>query len=142
MRKSAAVLEIINDESAKIMLHKQKRYFICGLCGKHLHQGSILNAANPVRAKEGEMVDVNVKKQLTGAELTFTYILPVMAFFFGLFLGGAFFIADEIQGYVAVTVAFASLAAATMAGMTYKKNNPPVYKATIIKIVKPEEPRL
>ncbi|MDD4121665.1 MAG: SoxR reducing system RseC family protein, partial [Eubacteriales bacterium] len=129
-------------ETAKIMLHKHKRCFDCGFCSKHMHPGSILEAANPVNAKEGETVDVNVKKQLTGAELTFTFILPVMAFFFGLFLGGAFFIADEIQGYVAVPVAFASLAAAIMAGMTYKKNNPPVYKATIVKIVKSEEARL
>ena len=142
MRKSADVLEIINDETAKVMLYKHKKCHGCGSCNKHMRSDSIFEAANPVQAEKGDMVDVDLKKQLSGAEITFTYILPILAFFGGLFLGGAFFIAYEIKGIVPFVVALASLVAARMVGATYKKSHPTLYTVTIVNRIKSAEPGL
>ena len=141
MIKSADVLEIKAKDIAKVMLYKHKKCHGCGSCNKHLHPGSIFDAANPVHAKVGEMVDVRVIKKFSTTEFFIVYILPIVAFFGGLFLGTAVF-PGERGAVFSVVLAFAFLVAAIVVNVSYRKNYHPNYTVSIVKVIKPAEPRL
>lgn len=133
MKKTATVLEIINDETAKIQFHKYKKIKLLSPDGKQTYPDNVFEAYNPVKANEGEIVEVNIKKKLSAAELTFTYILPVLAFIGGMFLTGVYFADAALKPLVAVFVALAAMGATFMVGSVYKKQNPSIYIFTIVK---------
>lgn len=139
MKKTATVLEIINSETAKIQLHKFNKYKQLRPDEKQTHSDSIFEAYNPIRAKEGEVVEVNIKKKFSAAELTFTYILPVLAFIGGMFLTGVYFADAELKPVVAMVVALASVGASLMVGSIYKTKTPSIYIFTIVKRIEPVE---
>lgn len=141
MRKSADVLEVIDKVTAKIMLYKHKKCHGCGACNKHMHPGSIFTAANPAQAKKGEMVDVNVHKKFSAVEFFVVYLLPIAAFFGGLFLGSVLF-PGESGGAGSVVLAFVLLFASIAVNVNYRKKYQPIYTVSIVKIIKPAEPRL
>ena len=141
MRKSANVLEIIDQDTAKVMLHKHKKCRGCGACNKHMHPGSIVEAANPAQAKQGEMVDVSVHKRFSPAEFFVVYLLPVAAFFGGLFLGSVLF--GEKNGAAAsMGMAFILLFVAIVINIIFKEKYHPNYTVSIMKVIRPEGPRL
>lgn len=141
MRKSANVLEVIDQNTAKVMLHKHKKCRGCGACNKHLHPGSIVEAANPAHAKQGEMVDVNVHKRFSLIEFSLVYLLPVAAFFGGLFLGSVLF--DGKNGAIAsMGMAFILLFVAVVINIIFKERYHPNYTVSIMKVTRPAEPRL
>lgn len=141
MRKSANVLEVINKETAKVMLYKHKKCHGCGTCNKHMHPGSIVAAANPVQAKKGEMVDVNVHKKFSFIEFTIIYLMPILVFFGGLYFGGLLFPGRSGAG-VTMAIAFLLLTAAIIVNVIYRKNYHPIYTVSIVKRIEPAEPRL
>ncbi len=141
MRKSADVLEVIDKKNAKVMLYKHKKCHGCGSCNKHMHPGSVFEADNRAQAKQGEMVDVNVHKRFSLAEFCIAYLLPTAAFFGGLFLGSILFPGDN-GGAAAVGLAFGLLIAAIVINVIYRKNYHPHYTVTIVKVIRPAEPRL
>lgn len=140
MLKSADVLEVIDKETARVMLYKHKKCHGCGSCNKHMHPGSIVAAANPVHAKQGEMVDVRVHKKFSLTEFAIVYLLPIAAFFGGLLLVNLLF--GERGGSASVVLAFVLLFAAIVANVIYKKKYQPHYTVSIVKIIRPAEPRL
>lgn len=140
MLKSADVLEVIDKETARVMLYKHKKCHGCGSCNKHMHPGSIIAAANPVHAKQGEMVDVRVHKKFSLTEFSIVYLLPIAAFFGGLLLVNLLF--GERGGNASVVLAFVLLFAAIAANVIYKKKYQPHYTVSIVKIIRPAEPRL
>lgn len=141
MRKAADVLEVIDKDTAKIMLYKHKKCHGCGSCNKHMHPGSIFDAANPAQAKQGEMVDVNVHKKFSLTEYFVVYLLPVAAFFGGLFLGSILF-PGKSGAAVSVGLAFILLIVSIIVNVIYKKNYHPQYNVSIVKVIRPAEPRL
>ncbi len=141
MRKMADVLEVIDDNTAKVMLYKHKKCRGCGFCNKHIHPGSVVVAGNPVQAGQGEMVDVNVHKKFSPAEFAIAYLFPVVAFFGGLLISGQIF-PGESGGAKSMGVAFLFLAAAIVINVMYRKNYRPVYSVSIVKRIRPAEPRL
>jgi Positive regulator of sigma E activity len=141
MRKSADVLEIIDRDTAKIMLHKHKKCRGCGACNRHMHPGSIFAASNRAGARQGEMVDVNVHKRFSITEFLLMYLLPVAAFFGGLILG-YFIFPGENGGFASMILAFILLLAAIILNLLYKKKYHPNYTVSIIKVIRPAEPRL
>jgi len=141
MRKQADVLEVIDKDTAKVMLYKHKKCHGCGSCNKHMHPGSVLTADNPAQAKKGDMVNVKVHKKFSFAEFAIVYILPVFAFFAGILIGGLVF-PGRSGAAAAVFIAFVMLAAAIAANVFYRKNYHPVYSVSIIKLIQPAEPRL
>ncbi len=141
MRKSADVLDVLDKDTAKIMLYKHKKCHGCGSCNKHMHPGSIFTAANPVHAKQGEMVDVKVNKKFSMIELFIVYLLPIAAFFGGLFLGSLLFSTAD-SGAASVGLAFVLLIAAIIVNVIYRKKYNPSYTVTVVKIIRPAEPRL
>ena len=140
MRKSADVLEVIDQNTAKVMLYKHKKCHGCGSCNKHMHPGSIFIAENHAQARKGEMVDVNVHKKFSVTEFSIVYLLPILAFFGGLFLGDLIF--PGTGGGAVVGLAFLFLIAAIIVNVIYKKNYRPVYAVSIKKRIAPAEPRL
>lgn len=141
MKKSADVLDIIDQNTAKVMLYKHKKCSGCGSCNKHMHPGSIFDAANPVGAVKGDMVDVNVRKKISPLEVFVVYLLPILLFFAGLLLGSLLFPGRE-GGGVAVGLAFLFLIIALVANVLYKRNSKPIYTVAIVKRIVPAEPRL
>ena len=141
MIKSADVLEVIDQDTAKVMLYKHRKCHGCGSCNKHMHPGSIFEAANPAHAKKGEMVDVNVHKKFSFSEFAIAYILPVLAFFGGLFIGSMLF-SGKSGGGASVGIAFLFLIIAIIVNVIFKKNYHPVYTVKILKRIMPAEPRL
>ena len=141
MRKSADVLEILDQNTAKVRLYKHKKCHGCGSCNKHMHPGSIFAATNKVQARAGEMVDVNVHKKFSATELFVSYVLPVAAFFGGLFLGTLAFPGKSGAG-TAVAVAFVLLIAAIIVNVVFRKKYHPVYTVSIVKRIMPAEPRI
>lgn len=141
MRKSADVLEVIDRDTAKVMLYKHKKCHGCGSCNKYMHPGSIHTAANPARAKQGEMVDVSVHKKFSLTEFAVVYLLPAAAFFGGLVLGSLLF-SGESGGGISVGLAFLFLFAAIIVNVLYKKKYQPHYTVSVIKVIRPAEPRL
>lgn len=141
MRKSADVLEILDKDTAKVMLYKHKKCHGCGSCNKHMHPGSVFTAANPVQAKAGDMVDVNVHKRFSAAELFMAYVLPIAAFFGGLFFGSLIFPGKSGAG-AAVAIAFLLLIAAIAANVIFRKRYHPIYTVSIVKCILPAEPRI
>jgi positive regulator of sigma E activity len=141
MRKSADVLEVIDQDTARIMLYKHKKCHGCGSCNKHMHPGSIFEATNPVHAKPGAMVDVNVHKKFSLTEFFVVYLLPVAAFFGGLLLGSLVFPAGS-GGAASVGLAFVLLVGAIIVNVIYRKKYHPNYTVTVVKIIRPAEPRL
>ncbi len=141
MNKLADVLDVLDQNTAKVMLYKHKKCHGCGSCNKHMHPGSIFEASNPVGARKGEMVDVRVRKKFSAEELFIVYILPVLSFFVGLFLGGMAF-PGQNGGIFAVALAFLLLAASVVVNVIYKKKYHPVYKVEVVKRITPAEPRL
>lgn len=140
MRKSADVLEVIDQDTAKIMLYKHKKCHGCGSCNKHMHPGSIFPASNQAHAKPGDMVSVNVHKKFSAAEFSIVYLLPVAAFFAGLLLGTA--LLGKSGAAATVMLAFMALLAAIVVNVGYKKKYHPDYTVSIVKIIQPAEPRL
>jgi len=106
-----------------------------------MHPGTIFKAANPARAKKGEMVDVNVHKKFSATEFFVVYLLPIAAFFGGLFLGSVLF-PGESGGAASVGLAFLLLFASIIVNVIYRKKYHPIYTVSIIKIIQPAEPRL
>ena len=141
MIKSADVLEVIDQGTAKVMLYKHKKCHGCGSCNKHMHPGSIFEAANPAHAQKGEMVDVNVHKKFSVIEFAIVYVLPILAFFGGLFIGSLLF-PGLSGGSVSVGIAFLFLIAAIIVNVFYRKSYHPVYSVKIVKRIMPAEPRL
>lgn len=141
MRKSADVLELIDKDTAKVMLYKHKKCHGCGACNKHMHPGSIHTAANPIHARQGEMVDVSVHKKFSLTEFAVAYLLPVAAFFGGLFLGSLLF-SGESGGGISAGLAFVFLFAAIIVNVMYKKKYRPYYTVSVVKVIRPAEPRL
>ncbi|HVI39372.1 MAG TPA: SoxR reducing system RseC family protein [Anaerovoracaceae bacterium] len=141
MRKMADVLEIIDKDTAKVMLYKHKKCYGCGSCNKHMHPGSIFAAANPAKAKQGEMVDVNVHKKFSITEFSIVYLLPILSFFGGLLLGSILF-PGKSGGSASVVVAFVLLFASIIVNVIYRKNYHPNYTVSIVKRIQPAEPRL
>ena len=140
MRKSADVLEVIDQETAKIMLYKHKKCHGCGFCNRHMHPGSVFPALNNAHARPGDMVSVNVYKRFSAAEFSIVYLLPIAAFFAGLFLGTA--LLGKSGGAAAVLLAFIALLAAIVVNIGYKKRYHPNYTVSIVKVIQPAEPRL
>ncbi len=140
MLKSANVLEVIDKETAKVMLYKHKKCHGCGSCNKHMHPGSIVKAENPVNAKQGEMVDVKVHKKFSLTEFSIVYLLPIAAFFGGLLLANLLF--GERAGSVTVGLAFVLFIAAIAASIIFKAKYQPQYTVSIVKVIRPAEPRL
>ena len=141
MIKMASVLEANNNDSAKIMLYKHKKCHGCGSCNKYMHPGSIFSASNHVRAKQGDMVDVNVHKKFSLSEFSIVYLLPVAAFFAGLLIGTALF-PGKSGGAVSVGLAFLLLLASIVINVLFKKKYHPDYTVSIVKVIQPGEPRL
>lgn len=141
MRKMADVLEVTGMDTAKIMLYKHKKCHGCGSCNKHMHPGSVLPASNPIRARQGDMVDVNVHKKFSVTEFSIVYLLPVAAFFGGL-LAGTALIPGRSGGAFAVGLAFVLLFASIVVNVVYKKKYHPDYTVSIIKVIRPAEPKL
>ncbi|MDD3169610.1 MAG: SoxR reducing system RseC family protein [Eubacteriales bacterium] len=101
----------------------------------------MLTAANPAHAKKGEMVDVNVHKKFSVTEFGIVYLLPVAAFFGGLILGSLLFPGGN-SGSVSVGLAFVLLFAAIIVNVIYKKKYQPQYTVSVLKVIRPAEPRL
>jgi len=141
MRKSADVLEVVDKNTAKVMLYKHKKCHGCGSCNKHMHPGSVFEAENRAQAKPGEMVDVNVHKRFSLIEFGIAYLLPIAAFFGGLFLGSILF-PGQSGGAATVGLAFLLLLSAIVINVIYRKNYHPHYTVSIIKVIRPAEPRL
>lgn len=141
MRKMADVLEVNDKDTAKIMLYKHKKCHGCGSCNKHMHPGSILPASNPVRAKQGDMVSVNVHKKFSMTEFSIVYLLPVAAFFGGLLAGGLL-MPGSSGGAFSVGLAFVLLLASVIVNVVYKKKYHPDYTVSIAKVIQPAEPKL
>lgn len=141
MKKIADVLEVTAKDTAKIMLYKHKRCHGCGSCNKHMHPGSIFPASNPVQARQGDMVNVNVHKKFSMAELFIVYLLPVAAFFGGLFAGSVL-IPGKSGGAFSVGLAFVLLFASIVVNVAYRKKYHPVYTVSIAKVIQPAEPKL
>ncbi len=141
MRKSADVLEVIDKNTAKVMLYKHKKCHGCGSCNKHMHPGSIFIAENPVQAQQGEMVDVNVHKKFSVTEFFIVYLLPIFAFFGGLLLGSLIFPGAD-SGSVVVGLAFLLLIVAIVVNVIYKKKYHPEYAVSIVRKIAPAEPKL
>lgn len=141
MRKLADVVEIIDKDTAKIRLYKHKKCHGCGACNKHMHPGSIFVATNSAKAREGEMVDVNVHKKFSAAEFFIVYLLPIAAFFGGLLMGSMLF-PGKSGGAASMGLAFLLLAAAIIVNVIYRKNYHPIYRVSIVKRIQPAEPRL
>ena len=87
MKKLANVIEIIDENSAKIALYKHKNCTGCGFCNKNIHPGSLLTADNSVGAKKDNKVRVNISKKLNPLEIFVTYFLPTLMVFLGLWIG-------------------------------------------------------
>jgi positive regulator of sigma E activity len=141
MRKMADVLEVIDKDTAKIMLYKHKKCHGCGSCNKHMHPGSIFPASNSIRARQGDMVGVNVHKKFSMAEFSIVYLLPLAAFFGGLFAGGVL-APGKNGGAFSVGLAFALLFASIIVNVVYKKKYHPDYTVSIVKVIQPAEPKL
>lgn len=141
MRKMADVLEVIDKDTAKIMLYKHKKCHGCGSCNRHMHPGSVFSASNPIKAGQGDMVDVNVHKKFSMTEFAIAYLLPVAVFFGGLFLGGLF-APGKSGGAFSVGLAFALLFASIVVNIVYKKKYHPDYTVSIVKVIQPAEPKL
>ena len=141
MRKMADILEVTDKDTAKIMLYKHKKCHGCGFCNKHMHPGSIFSASNPIKAKQGDMVSVNVHKKFSMAEFSIVYLLPVAAFFGGLIAGGVL-IPGESGGAFSVGLAFMLLLASIVVNVVYKKKYHPDYTVSIAKVIQPAEPKL
>ncbi|MBR0598887.1 SoxR reducing system RseC family protein [Sinanaerobacter chloroacetimidivorans] len=141
MRKTADVLEVLDDNTAKIMLYKHKKCHGCGSCNKHLHPGSIFQAENEIHARQGDMVDVKVTKAFSITEFLIVYILPTLSFFAGLFLG-AFIFDGKNEGAISVGLAFILLIGAIIINVIYRKSYQPRYSVSILKRIQPAEPRL
>lgn len=137
----ADVLEVINKDTAKIKLYKHKKCHGCGSCNKHIHPGSILPASNPVQARQGDMVDVNVHKKFSMTELSIVYLLPVAAFFGGL-LAGSVLVPGKSGGAFSVGLAFMMLFISIVVNVAYKKKYHPDYTVSIVKVIQPAEPKL
>jgi positive regulator of sigma E activity len=141
MRKMADVLEVIDNDTAKIMLYKHKKCHGCGFCNKHVHPGSIFPAFNSIRAKQGDLVDVNVHKKFSVTEFSIVYLLPVAAFFAGL-SAGSILIPGKSGGAFSVGLAFVLLFASIAINVVYKKKYHPDYTVSIVKVIQPAEPKL
>lgn len=141
MIKSAEVLEILEVNKARVMLYKHKKCHGCGSCNKNMHPGSIFIAENPVRSKEGEIVDVDVKKAFSITEFSIAYILPIASFFIGLFIGSLIF-TDKEGGAISVVIAFILLIISIIINVIYRKNYHPKYSVSIVKRIVPTEHRL
>jgi len=141
MRKMASVLEVGEKDTARIMLYKHKKCHGCGACNKHMHPGSIFPAFNSVRAKQGDMVDVDVHKKFSLTEFSVMYLLPVMAFFTGLMIGMLLF-PGKSGGGISVFLAFLLLLGAIAVNYTFKKKYHPNYTVSIVKVIRPAEPKL
>jgi len=141
MRKSANVLELIGENTAKVMLYKHKKCNGCGSCNKHMHPGSIFEARNHVQAKAGEMVDVDVKKAFSMNEFLIVYILPTALFLLGLLIGSMIFTGEK-SGAISVGIAFFLLLISIIINIIYRKNYNPKYSVSIVKRIMPAEPRL
>ncbi len=140
MRRTADVLEIIDDNTAKVMLYKHKKCHGCGSCNKHVHPGSVLEAENKAKAQKGEMVNVRIKKKFSFLEFLVGYILPAISFLLGIYVGSMFFPGQSGAG-VAVFIGFLCLAASLACNLLYKKKYQPIYSASIIKRVMAAEPK-
>jgi positive regulator of sigma E activity len=141
MKKMASVLEVSNKDTAKIMLYKHKKCHGCGACNKHMHPGSVFPASNAVRAKEGDVVDVDVHKKFSMTEFSLMYLLPVAAFFAGLMIGTLLF-PGKSGGAASVATAFLLLLAAIAGNFVFRKNYHPDYTVSIVKVIRPAEPKL
>lgn len=141
MRKMADVLEVIDNDSVKIMLYKHKKCHGCGACNKHMHPGSIFEASNTVRAGQGDLVGVNVHKKFSILEFSIVYLLPVAAFFGGL-LAGSVLTPGKSGGAFAVGLAFILLLASIVVNVIYKKKYHPDYSVSVVKVIQPAEPKL
>jgi positive regulator of sigma E activity len=141
MRKIADILEVTDKDTAKIMLYKHKKCHGCGSCNKHMHPGSIFPASNPIQAKQGDMVSVNVHKKFSMTELSIVYLLPLAAFFGGLFAGGVL-IPGKNGGAFSVGLAFVMLFASIAVNVAYRRKYHPDYTVSIAKVIQPAEPKL
>jgi positive regulator of sigma E activity len=140
MRKMADILEVTDKDTAKIMLYKHKKCHGCGACNKHMHPGSIFPASNPVKAKQGDMVSVNVHKKFSITEFLIAYLLPVTAFFGGL-IAGSVLVPGKSGGAFSVGLAFVLLLASIVVNVAYKRKYHPVYTVSIAKVIQPAEPK-
>lgn len=141
MRKSADVLELKENNLAKVMLYKHAKCHGCGSCNKHLHPGSIFEIKNTINARVGDMIDVDVKKSFSLVELLVSYILPPAFFFIGLLIGIAVF-EGKNAGMFTVISAFLFLVIAIVINVIYKKRYKPRYSVSMVKRIVPAEPRL
>jgi positive regulator of sigma E activity len=141
MKKMADVLELIDNNTAKIMLYKHKKCHGCGSCNKHMHPGSILPAENPINAKQGDMVDVTVHKKFSLTEFFVAYLLPMAAFFGGL-AAGSVLMPGKSGGAFSVGLAFVLLFLSIAVNVVYKKKYHPNYIVSIVKVIRPAEPKL
>lgn len=87
MKKYADVIEIVNDNSAKVALYRHSKCSGCGKCNKDVHPGSLLLAKNPIGAQKMDRVCVKIKKELNIMEIFIMYILPTLLVFAGLWFG-------------------------------------------------------
>jgi positive regulator of sigma E activity len=141
MRKMASVLEVFDKDTAKIMLYKHKKCHGCGSCNKHMHPGSVFSASNAIRAKEGDVADVNVHKTFSLTEFSIMYLLPIVAFFAGLMIGTLLF-PGKSGGAVSVLLAFLLLLGAIAVNFIFRKKYHPNYTVSIVKVIQPAEPKL
>lgn len=141
MRKSADVLELKENNIAKVMLYKHAKCHGCGSCNKHMHPGSIFETKNTIQARVGDMIDVEVKKSFSLVEFLVSYILPTASFFIGLFIGTALF-GGEKAGVLPVISAFVFLVIAIVINVVYRKRYNPRYSVSMVKRIVPAEPRL
>ncbi len=141
MKKIADVLEVTDKDTAKVMLYKHKKCHGCGSCNKHMHPGSVFPASNPIQARQGDMVSVNVHKKFSMMEFFIVYLLPVAAFFGGL-AAGSVLIPGKGGGAFSVALAFLLLFASIVINVVYRKKYHPDYTVSIAKVIQPAEPKL
>jgi sigma-E factor negative regulatory protein RseC len=134
MRKTADVIEIINEKTAKVMLYKHRKCTGCGSCNKAMHPGSIIAADNLAGAKPKDKVSVTVSKQFNPLEFIIMYILPSLMFMGGLLIG-SFLIEAGGPDFLGIISAFLMLVIAILIYLKTKHLFAPKYNAKITKVI-------
>ncbi len=134
MRKTADVIELKDNNTARIMLYKHKKCKGCGYCNKTIHPGSIIEAANDAGAEKDDKVSVNIRKKINILEIVTTYILPTVMFFAGLLAGGELM---KLGGpdFLGILMGLLFLVLAIALYFKTKHRFLPQYSAKIVKVI-------
>lgn len=134
MKKTADVIEVMDNNTAKIMLYRHKKCTGCGSCNKAMHPGSIITATNSAAAKANDKVTVIVKKKINFLEILVMYILPTAMFMAGLWIGGKL-ITMGAPDFSGVAMALIFLIIAIVVYFKTKHRFKPRFSSTIVKVI-------